>query len=143
MTSKQSPNENPKDAATSKGQMSETMESLGTMIQYHVQKRNAKADLNNRRQMAGDVILSDTVSRIVWAQRHRDDLLCFSQSIFSGKTYFELRRYVQNDGKWIPTRKGCTIPIESLQGLLDALSAFAAGDRPKPANDTENGLESA
>jgi Transcriptional Coactivator p15 (PC4) len=144
MTGKRSPKESPKDAGTSKGLLPETYQNNGaTEMQYHVQKRNAKTELANRRGGVGEVILSDSIDRLIWTQRHRNDLLCFSQSKFSGRTYLELRRFIQKEGQWIPTAKGCTIPPESFQAFLEAINAFAAGNRPSPANDSENGLESA
>ena len=108
-------------------------------MRYHVQKRNAKTESAYWR--GGEVIVSDSIERLIWTARHRDDLLCFSQSKFGGRTYHELRRYVQKDGKWIPTQKGCTMPTESLQGLLEAISTFAAGNGPDGANDSEKPLK--
>ena len=133
MNSNRSPNKSPKDAETSKGLLPGTYHSDGaTQMQYHVQKRNAKTELAYRRGGVGEVILSDTIGQLIWAQRHRDFLLCYAKSELKGREYFELRKFIRKDDTWIPTPKGCTMPPEAFSAYLEAINAFAAGDQAKP-----------
>lgn len=142
MTGRQASNENPKDAATSKGLMPNGLTADGTPIHYHaisgLAKHDCPRDVPNSQR-----VIAASIGTLLWAQPRGRDLACIADSIVSGRRYIDFRTFYPTDDGWRPKRNGCTIPIESFQGVLDALNTLAAGDRPKPANDSENGLESA
>jgi hypothetical protein len=43
---------------------------------------------------------------------------------FKGKEYIDIRTYFENDnGDWIPTKKGITFPPDSLDEMIDILKS--------------------
>lgn len=45
-----------------------------------------------------------------------------SVSTFKGRTFGDLRLFVPNEqGEWIPTMKGCTVGVEQLDELAEAV----------------------
>jgi transcriptional coactivator p15 (PC4) len=82
-------------------------------------------------------------------QRHQDDQerrvvqvirkgprqeIRVSLSKFRGQTLGDLRLFVANEqGEWIPTTKGCTIGVEQLDELAEAVGRLrqAAGAPPE------------
>lgn len=42
--------------------------------------------------------------------------------LFRGKAYLDLRQFFQGeDGQWVPTKKGVTLPWELREALIEAL----------------------
>jgi len=44
-----------------------------------------------------------------------------SLATFRGRTFGDLRLFVLKDGDWIPTQRGCTVDLEQLEELEEAV----------------------
>lgn len=60
----------------------------------------------------------------VWELAKHDGRLVAGEREFKGQRFFELRLWAGVDGA-TATRKGVTMPVESVRGLADALLAYA------------------
>ena len=70
----------------------------------------------------------------IWTLDKRDGRLIAGEREFKDARFFELRVWAGDGGT--PTKKGVTIPLESVSGLARALTAYAATLTP---DGPENG----
>ena len=43
---------------------------------------------------------------------------------YRGFKYLSIREFYDDSGQWKPTRKGCTIPLDSIPAFLEAVEAL-------------------
>ncbi len=55
------------------------------------------------------------------------------KSFNGSKPYLDIRQYVEGDGGPIATKKGVTMPVESIVALEAALAAYRAANAPDGA----------
>lgn len=55
------------------------------------------------------------------------------KSFKGSKPYLDIRQYVEGDGGPIATKKGVTMPVESIAALEAALAAYRAANAPDGA----------
>ena len=60
----------------------------------------------------------------VWELAKHDGRLVAGEREFKGQRFFELRLWAGEDGA-TATRKGVTMPVETVRGLADALLTYA------------------
>lgn len=66
---------------------------------------------------------------VIFEQDYRGSVWRLEVSKHQGRTFGNWRRWYWKDGELRPTREGCTIPIERLSELREALSeAVVPGD---------------
>ena len=53
-----------------------------------------------------------------------------SLATFRGRTFGDLRLFVLKDGHWIPTQKGCTVGVEQLGELEEAVTRLRDASDP-------------
>lgn len=65
----------------------------------------------------------------VFVEKREGERVRIGFSDFEGREYIDIRQYYQNEEEeWRPTKKGVTLPIESLDDLKDAVSKLSASD---------------
>ena len=72
---------------------------------------------------------------VVWECEHRGELARFSVTEMQGSRFADLRRYYRRAGHWLPTRKGCTIPLSGLHGFCEGLGRYLAANEPDESQD--------
>ncbi|MEK6542655.1 MAG: transcriptional coactivator p15/PC4 family protein [Pseudomonadota bacterium] len=68
----------------------------------------------------------DYISGPVWSHPKRGIVVMAGVREYRGKTFFELREWVENNDGWRPTGKGVTFPPDALDGLHAALGEWLA-----------------
>ena len=63
---------------------------------------------------------------VLFEHRQRGDLWRLEVTSHNGRTFGNWRRWFEKDGEVRPTREGCTIPLERLSELQQALEAYHA-----------------
>ena len=53
-----------------------------------------------------------------------------SLSRYRGRTFGDFRLFVFKDGDWIPTQKGCTVGVEQLKELEEAVARLRDASDP-------------
>lgn len=73
----------------------------------------------------------------VWELQKYDGRLVAGEREYKGRTFFELRLWAGKHGEKA-TAKGVTMPVESVESLADALTAYA---KAKALQGPENGSQ--
>jgi len=63
------------------------------------------------------------MTTILFEQPYRGNVWRLELSEYNGSTFANWRRWFWKDGKLLPSRDGCTFPVERLPELLEALTA--------------------
>jgi hypothetical protein len=72
---------------------------------------------------------------VIWGREHRGELIQFSISELKGSRYADLRRFYLRGDAWLPSSKGCTMPLSGLQSLHQSLGHYLVANESGEAQD--------
>ncbi len=107
----------PKDAATSNEAISSSYVTTQTNNLYDNRTDNCNGNVCMMRTEHG---------LLLYEFRQSNKSKRFMLKEYHGKHYAELREWYQVGDEWKPSRKGCTIPIDEIAPLYQALGGFNA-----------------
>lgn len=75
----------------------------------------------------------DYIDGPCWSHPKRGTVILAGKREYRGKTFFELREWVDRGEGLVATGKGVTIPLEAVASLHPALGTWLDSERPPPA----------
>lgn len=72
---------------------------------------------------------------VIWEREHRGELIQFSISELNGSRFADLRRHYRRGDAWLPSPKGCTMPLSGLQGFHESLGRYLAASQSEAAQN--------
>lgn len=70
---------------------------------------------------------------VLFERRHRGNKWLLEVASYNGRTFANWRKWYQRDGDWLPTKEGCTFPLEDLWELTASLMAHHGLEPPERA----------
>lgn len=72
---------------------------------------------------------------VIWDREHRGELIQFSISELNGSRFADLRRHYRRGDAWLPSPKGCTMPLSALQSFHESLGDYLVANESGEAQD--------
>ncbi len=68
--------------------------------------------------------------RVLFEQTYKGNLWRLEIASYRGRARGNWRKWYHDGDAWKPSREGCTIPLDRLPELADALAAYASENAP-------------
>lgn len=72
---------------------------------------------------------------VIWELEYRGEMIRLSVSEMSGSRFADVRRFYRQGIEWLPSKKGCTLPLSALVSFHKELGCYLAANDSTGAQD--------